>query len=357
MRIKGIYPNNFLDKYLKRSKNFECFNCHLVSPKNYFIECQHCICQNCLKKKKFCSLCKTQLININGENHTAFQFKVSQIILYPYLMKCIFDSCPWTGTYEDFIKKHYDICQYRKGKKLLNEYFEEFDEEIPIENNKRSKSELKVVRRSSSFYEEKYKSKYTYNKTHKKISETLTYKLTEENSEDNTAEFNIGENNFNNGTEFIELNDSEEILEQTTISVFESKEEKFIPIPEEYNKEYEKDSVIKDNVVILLDDVNGIDENDNKSNNSNKNNFENQNEMSENKGNDNSESSSNESGSVTEIVYINDSENTNSNNNNSEKDEEKEERENKEEQYDFNFLNRKRKFYGYDEDDDYNFFE
>ena len=170
-------------------------------------------------------------------------------------------------------------------------------------------------------------------------------------------EFNIGENNFNNGTEFIELNDSEEILEQTTISAFESKEEKFIQIPEEYNKEYEKDYVIKDNVVILLDDVNGIDEIDNKSNNSNKNNFENQNEMSENKSNDNSESSSNESGSVTEIVHINDSENTNSNNNNSEKDEEKEERENKEEQYDFNFLNRKRKFYGYDEDDDYNFFE
>ena len=49
--LVGIYSNHFLGVYHQRSKNLECFNCGLISPKNYIIECKHCICQNCLSDK------------------------------------------------------------------------------------------------------------------------------------------------------------------------------------------------------------------------------------------------------------------------------------------------------------------
>lgn len=144
----GIYASNFLSKYFNRSKNFQCFDCKLISPKNYFIECQHCICQRCLPNNKYCSLCPNQRIKIDGDNPTAFQFILTEIILNPYLMKCVFNPCEWQGTYHDFIKVHYQECDFRKNRELYPEYFEEFSNGESEERNKRSKSEIKSVRKN-----------------------------------------------------------------------------------------------------------------------------------------------------------------------------------------------------------------
>ena len=146
MSTLGIYPKNFLGKYTSRAKNFECFNCHLVSPKNYFIECQHCICQKCIQFKRYCSICHDKMIRLNGDNPTAFQFIVTEKMINTYLMKCIFKPCIWTGMYHDFIHGHYDECQFKQGNKLMKEYFEEFEKE---EINRKCKSELKVAKRNN----------------------------------------------------------------------------------------------------------------------------------------------------------------------------------------------------------------
>ena len=143
----GIYATDFINKYYTRAKNFECFNCKLVSPKNYFIECQHCICKKCLKKSRFCFYCHNQSIIIDGENPTAFQFILTEIILNSFLTRCVFAPCGWEGTFNDFIKLHYKECRYKKGKKLLPEYFEEFSIESH-EKNIKSKSEIKIVRKN-----------------------------------------------------------------------------------------------------------------------------------------------------------------------------------------------------------------
>ena len=148
MSSKGIYASNFLSKYFNRSKNFECFDCKLISPKNYFIECQHCICQRCLPNNKYCSLCPNQRIKVDGDNPTAFQFILTEIILNPYLMKCVFNPCEWQGTYHDFIKVHYQECDFRKNRELYQEYFEEFSNGESEERNKRSKSEIKSVKKN-----------------------------------------------------------------------------------------------------------------------------------------------------------------------------------------------------------------
>ena len=156
MSSKGIYASNFLSKYFNRSKNFECFDCKLISPKNYFIECQHCICQRCLSNNKYCSLCPNQRIKVDGDNPTAFQFILTEIILNPYLMKCVFNPCEWQGTYHDFIKVHYQECDFRKNRELYQEYFEEFSNGESEERNKRSKSEIKSVKKN-------VKNKYSLN--------------------------------------------------------------------------------------------------------------------------------------------------------------------------------------------------
>ena len=148
MSYVGIYPRYFLGKFYERSKNFQCFNCHLISPKNYFIECHHCVCEHCAKKYLFCPLCLNQEITLEGDNPTAFQFTLTEIILNPYEMQCIFSQCPWQGTYQDFIKSHYMVCKYRKNKRLLREYFLELNHDYSNERNKRSKSEIKIVKKS-----------------------------------------------------------------------------------------------------------------------------------------------------------------------------------------------------------------
>ena len=149
MSSLGIYPENFIGQYIKRTKSFECFNCHLVSPKNYIIECNHCICQNCILTNKYCSICMNQEIRINGDNPTAFQYILIDAIINPYSLRCIFNPCKWKGTYQSFIKEHYYDCEFKKENKLMDEYFEEFEEELPPKINRKSKSETKTSKRKS----------------------------------------------------------------------------------------------------------------------------------------------------------------------------------------------------------------
>ena len=149
MSYIGIYPRNFLGKYYGRSINFQCFNCHLVSPKNYYIECHHCICERCVQKIQSCSSCVNQDIIIDGDNPTAFQFTLTEIMLNPYQMQCIFAPCEWQGTYQDFIKIHYRECKFRKNKRLMQEYLIEYNNhDYSHDKNKRSKSEIKIVKKN-----------------------------------------------------------------------------------------------------------------------------------------------------------------------------------------------------------------
>ena len=149
MSYVGIYPRNFLGKYYGRSINFQCFNCHLVSPKNYYIECHHCICERCVQKFQSCSSCVNQDIIIDGDNPTAFQFTLTEIMLNPYQMQCIFAPCEWQGTYQDFIKIHYRECKFKKNKRLMQEYLIEYNNhDYSHDKNKRSKSEIKIVKKN-----------------------------------------------------------------------------------------------------------------------------------------------------------------------------------------------------------------
>ena len=152
MSTLGLYRENFVGKYIERVKSFECNNCQLVSPKNYFIECGHCICQTCITDFKNCINCEEQAIRIHGDNPTAFQFISTEAIINPYLVKCIFDPCKWEGTYHHFINKHYHECEYKGNKRLSDEYFEKFVEEVPIKINRNFKNKNKINNRKRFRY-------------------------------------------------------------------------------------------------------------------------------------------------------------------------------------------------------------
>ena len=280
MSTLGIYPKNFLGKYTSRAINFECFNCHLVSPKNYFIECQHCICQKCIQFKRYCSICHDKMIRLNGDNPTAFQFIVTEKMINTYLMKCIFKPCIWTGMYHDFIHGHYDECQFKQGNKLMKEYFEEFEKE---EINRKCKSELKVAKRnnknknkfflydnysdddvnSSSSYElesfdkksekddkinnkEKIYNNYNYNNIYNKnyYNDNSKYNNNNENFihlKDDSESDNKNENEENHEIEEIEDDEKEEENESENIEEEEEEENEIEEIENENIEEEEEE--------------------------------------------------------------------------------------------------------------------
>ena len=123
-----IYRDDFLFNYKKKAKYFECLYCKLVSPKNFFLLCRHCLCVNCLKFYEKCPYDndidnKNKKIILKGQRQNAFQFVITENILHNFLMKCIFNGCNWAGTYKYFIETHYYECKYRLDNSLLNEYF------------------------------------------------------------------------------------------------------------------------------------------------------------------------------------------------------------------------------------------
>ena len=267
--LVGIYSNHFLGVYHQRSKNLECFNCGLISPKNYIIECKHCICQNCLSTKKFCSKCKNQKIIITGDDATAFQFIVTEIMLYPYEMKCIFNSCNWTGTYQDFIKYHYKECNNKKGKKIYNEYFEEFkinDYKRSNYYNKRSKSEFKTIRKPKNkiiqLYDSDEEEEEENNIDKNKI---INYEINNNNNNYTKNKINkelkLDEKMYNNNKikneeiEVIDLKDYEfHSSNYICINNNNKKDEEiFLEVPEKYFSKYNK-SQKHDEIIYLNDD-------------------------------------------------------------------------------------------------------
>ena len=134
----GIYSHNFYFEYRERAKAFECFKCKLVSPKNYIIECKHCICQLCSKSCKICEIDKTFII-LNGKNQNAFQYNIINNLLSSFIIKCIFANCDYIETYGNFINKHYPQCKFKNGEKLKAEYFENILEKKDTNSSVKSK--------------------------------------------------------------------------------------------------------------------------------------------------------------------------------------------------------------------------
>ena len=117
MITTGIFTRDFQPEDQYKAKTYECMNCTLVSEFNYCIDCNHCICTECLKTIKKCPL-DNRIIDEN----TSFSFNfIGSNLLEALKVYCIFkyNGCPWEGTKKQLEEMHYSKCPYQDNKRKL----------------------------------------------------------------------------------------------------------------------------------------------------------------------------------------------------------------------------------------------
>jgi len=108
---------DFLPEDQSKAKTYECMKCSLVSEYNYCIDCNHCICTECLKHIKKCPI-DNRVIDEN----TSFRFNyIGNNLLEALKINCIYKSngCPWIGTKKQLEDIHYHKCLYRDNRRKL----------------------------------------------------------------------------------------------------------------------------------------------------------------------------------------------------------------------------------------------
>ena len=117
MSITGIYTKDFLPEDQSKAKTYECINCSMVSEFNYCIDCNHCICTECLKKIKKCPA-DNRIIDEN----TSFSFNfIGNNLLEALKLYCIYkyNGCSWEGTKKQLEEMHYNKCPFKDSKRKL----------------------------------------------------------------------------------------------------------------------------------------------------------------------------------------------------------------------------------------------
>ena len=113
----GVYTIDFLPEDQSKAKTYECMKCSLVSEYNYCIDCNHCICTECLKHIKKCPI-DNRVIDENS----SFRFNyIGNNLLEALKINCIYKSngCPWIGTKKQLEDIHYHKCLYRDNRRKL----------------------------------------------------------------------------------------------------------------------------------------------------------------------------------------------------------------------------------------------
>ena len=228
----GIYSDDFLFDCKKRAKHFECLNCQLVSPKNYFMLCRHCLCQKCLKYYRDCPYDgsvdnKKNEIRLEGQKQNTFQFVIIENILHPFLMKCIFNESHWAGTYKTFIETHYYECEFRYGKSLLNEYFND-------EHKKRNKDNKRKIKCHSEIKKRKSKNKLI---ELEEVEDEDSQYFSDNIQNDNFIYLTDNENDDNNSNDYSNSNSNLEYRDYEENSDSNNINDNYIVLDSEENEE------------------------------------------------------------------------------------------------------------------------
>ena len=139
--IYGVHTNDFIYEDMKYVQTIECIYCKLVSIKNYFMVCNHCICEDCIKEKRKCPL--DNIIIIKDINTFNNELIIGEL-LEDKKIKCIFrdKGCEWIGAYNEFKNKHIYECTYKYNQPLIEirnavdeDEFEGEDERDQLDGN------------------------------------------------------------------------------------------------------------------------------------------------------------------------------------------------------------------------------
>ena len=223
----GVYTKDFISEDQFKAKTYECINCNLVSEYNYCIDCNHCICTECLKKIKKCPA-DNRVIDEN----TSFRFNyIGNNLLEALRLNCIYknNGCPWIGTKKQLEEMHYHKCLYRDNRRKLvdmnnmdnfnifgndtNNIINNIEETI---NNKKMMLRKKPKKRNIEYDEDldEESSNSNFSKLYLGNDESSVVEV-DSDDEFGKIKFNINKSNNNYNEKFIKLkndNDSDNFM-------------------------------------------------------------------------------------------------------------------------------------------------
>ena len=178
--ILGLRVKNFFEEYRQKAETYECVVCKMIFSNNFNLECNHCICEYCIKKKRYekCPKDGHEIINFINAFNDSF---IGDEILGDLKVKCIFEDkgCQWSGIFDEFYSKHLNECKFNIYKENNNKNDDydiiidgENDENI-INNNEKYMDESILNRKRKLKKENKQKVKIRNNSEKKHIRNTL----------------------------------------------------------------------------------------------------------------------------------------------------------------------------------------
>ena len=152
----GLRLDDFFEDDKDKAETYECIVCNKIFSDNYNLECNHCICINCINNYEKCPEDETDIISgINAFN----QSFIGDELLNELKVYCVFrkKGCSWSGKFEDFYSEHLNKCKFNCDNNDINNFDMINDEENyeNIYNNEHRISDEKMLNRKRKLNEEK----------------------------------------------------------------------------------------------------------------------------------------------------------------------------------------------------------
>jgi len=171
----GIHTCDFFPEDRKYAETYECVFCQIVSPNNYCLCCNHCVCEDCIIKDEKYEKCpkhndvkNDKYIIIKGINSFSNDL-IGKALLNNLKVNCIFKKkgCNWSGLFKDFKSTHLSTCEFYKNEieeKIIND--EENDDEKEENDNEVEENEDEIEENDNEIEEnedEKEENNISYN--------------------------------------------------------------------------------------------------------------------------------------------------------------------------------------------------
>ena len=189
----GLRLENFFKEDKEKARGYECVICKCIFSDNYNLECNHCICDYCIKIYEKCPEDDCDIIfSLNAFNGSF----IGDCLLEETNVYCIFknEGCKWQGNFNDFYDKHINQCEFNLNKNNKeNEVKEKDDYEIIIDDE--SESDENNINNSNMLNKKrKHEQENKRNKKEKNYSKNKNKDIKE--IKNNNTNINIRDKNF-----------------------------------------------------------------------------------------------------------------------------------------------------------------
>ena len=183
--ILGLRIQDFFEEDKVKAKEYECVFCKKIFSDNFNLECNHCICNLCIKLHEKCPEDNNDILKEFNAFNGNF---IGEELL----------NDNWSGIFEEFYSYHLNQCEYNKNKNNDEENldiiiddikFEEYDDNMLNKKRKINHEEIKENNEELKFSKIINLAKSSYSIFHQNNLNNNLYLLPPEDE---------GDNNINN---------------------------------------------------------------------------------------------------------------------------------------------------------------